>query len=144
MTGLISQCLIAFLVGGAVCTVAQLLIDLTSLTPPRILVLYVTLGVFLGAVGLYEPLYRFAGCGISVPLVGFGGAVARGVREAIHTDGLIGALTGGLGAAAGGTAAALVFGYLVALLFRATPKTLTREKWYISLFKWCAPPQEKR
>ena len=141
---LLSQCLMAFLVGGAVCTAAQMLIDLTRLTPPRILVLYVTLGVFLGAVGLYEPLYHFAGCGISVPLIGFGGAVARGVREAVQTEGLIGALTGGLSAAAGGTAAALVFGYLAALLFRATPKTLTRKKWYISLFKWCAPPQEKR
>ena len=142
MTTLFSQCLMAFLVGGAVCTVAQLLIDLTSLTPPRILVLYVTLGVFLGAVGLYEPLYRFAGCGISVPLVGFGGAVARGVREAIHTEGLIGALTGGL-SAAGGTAAALVFGYLAALFFRATPKTLTREKRRLFLFKGRVKPQEK-
>ncbi len=118
------MCLRAFLVGGLFCGIAQLLIDLTKLTPPRILVLYVVIGVALGALGLYEPLYRFAGCGASVPLIGFGGTVARGVREAVEAEGLLGALTGGLGAAAGGTAAALVFGYLAALLFRATPKTM--------------------
>ena len=114
--------LFAFLVGGLVCLFAQLLIDLTKLTPARILVIYVVLGVFLGAVGLFEPLVDFAGCGITVPLVGFGGNVARGVRESVSETGLIGALTGGLSAASGGTAAALCFGYLVALFCNARPK----------------------
>ena len=114
--------LFAFLVGGLVCLAAQLLIDLTKLTPARILVIYVVLGVFLGAVGLFEPLADFAGCGITVPLVGFGGNVARGVREAVSETGLLGALTGGLSAASGGTAAALCFGYLVALFCNAKPK----------------------
>ena len=114
--------LFAFLFGGTVCLFAQLLIDLTKLTPARILVIYVVLGVFLGAVGLFEPLADFAGCGITVPLVGFGGNVARGVRESVSESGLIGALTGGLSAASGGTAAALCFGYLVALFCNARPK----------------------
>ena len=118
------DCLFAFLVGGALCVIAQLLIDLTRLTPARILVAYVSFGVLLGAVGLYEPLYKFAGCGVSVPLVGFGGTIARGVRAAVHESGLLGALTGGLRAAAGGTAAALVFGYLAALLSKSRPKRL--------------------
>ena len=113
--------LFAFLVGGLVCLAAQLLIDLTKLTPARILVIYVVLGVFLGAVGVYEPLAEFAGCGISVPLIGFGGNVARGVREAVSETGLLGALTGGLSAASGGTAAALCFGYLVAIFCNARP-----------------------
>ena len=111
------DCLWAFLVGGAFCVIAQLLIDLTPLTPARILVCFVTFGVFLGAVGLYEPLVAFAGCGASVPLLGFGGVVAQGVREAVHTQGLLGAFTGGLTAASGGTVAALVFGYIVALFY---------------------------
>lgn len=76
----------AFIVGGGCCVVAQLLLDFTKLTPARILVLYVSLGVFLGALGLYEPIYKFAGAGISVPLIGFGGNVAKGVKEAIHED----------------------------------------------------------
>ena len=114
--------LFAFLVGGLVCLLAQLLIDLTKMTPARILVVYVVLGVFLGAVGLFEPLADFAGCGITVPLVGFGGNVARGVRESVSESGLIGALTGGLSAASGGTAAALCFGYLGALFCNARPK----------------------
>lgn len=114
--------LFAFLVGGLVCLLAQLLIDLTKMTPARILVVYVVLGVFLGAVGLFEPLADFAGCGITVPLIGFGGNVARGVREAVSETGLLGALTGGLSAASGGTAAALCFGYLVALFCHSKPK----------------------
>ena len=112
----------AFLVGGLVCLLAQLLIDLTKLTPARILVIYVVLGVFLGAVGLFEPLKDFAGCGITVPLIGFGGNVARGVRESVSETGLLGALTGGLSAASGGTAAALCFGYLVAIFCSSKPK----------------------
>ena len=114
--------LFAFLVGGLVCLLAQLLIDLTKMTPARVLVVYVVLGVFLGAVGLFEPLADFAGCGITVPLIGFGGNVARGVREAVSETGLLGALTGGLSAASGGTAAALCFGYLVALFCHSKPK----------------------
>ncbi len=114
----------AFLIGGVVCIAAQLLIDLTKLTPARILVIYVSLGVLLGAVGLYEPLLRFAGCGISVPLIGFGGNVAKGVREAIDGTGAIGILTGGLTAAAAGTSAALVFGYLAALFSQGKPKRM--------------------
>ena len=122
MLGAPLEYLFAFLCGGLVCLAAQLLIDLTKLTPARILVIYVVLGVFLGAVGVYEPLAEFAGCGISVPLIGFGGNVARGVREAVSETGLLGALTGGLSAASGGTAAALCFGYLVALFCNAKPK----------------------
>lgn len=116
--------LAVFVVGGLFCVVAQILIDLTALTPARILVIYVVAGVFLGAVGLYEPLKEFAGCGASVPLIGFGGNIAKGVRAAVTEDGLLGALTGGLSAAAGGTAAALCFGYLAALLAKGRPKRL--------------------
>ena len=122
MLGAPLEYLFAFLVGGLVCLLAQLLIDLTKMTPARILVVYVVLGVALGAVGLFEPLADFAGCGITVPLIGFGGNVARGVREAVSETGLLGALTGGLSAASGGTAAALCFGYLVALFCHSKPK----------------------
>lgn len=114
--------LYAFLVGGAFCAIAQLLLDLTALTPARVLVIYVVAGVALGALGLYEPLYRFAGAGASVPLVGFGATVAKGVREALAEDGALGILTGGLRAAAGGTSAALIFGYLSALVFHGKAK----------------------
>lgn len=114
----------AFLVGGGFCVIAQLLIDLTQLTPARILVLYVSFGVLLGAVGLYQPLYDFAGAGVSVPLVGFGGNISRGVKEAIHEYGLLGVFTGPLTAAAAGTTAALVFGYLAAIIFKSKPKKM--------------------
>ena len=116
------DCVKAFAVGGAFCVIAQLLIDLTALTPARILVIYVSAGVALGALGLYEPLRDFAGCGATLPLVGFGGTVALGVRDAVEMDGLIGALSGGLESAAAGTAAALCFGYITALFFRGRPK----------------------
>ena len=112
----------AFLVGGAFCLVAQILIDKTKLTPARILVGYVVAGVLLGAVGVYEPLVKFAGAGASTPLTGFGNLIAKGVRKAVDEKGLLGALTGPLTAAAGGTTAALVFGYLVALVCRGKPK----------------------
>ena len=118
---LLSLC--AFAVGGAVCLLAQILIDLTSLTPARILVLYVVAGVVLGAAGLYDALLSFAGCGISVPLIGFGGAIARGVREAVAREGLLGALSGPLSAASVGTSAALLFGYLTALVRHGTAKS---------------------
>ncbi len=116
------ECLWAFVIGGSLCILAQLLIDLTRLTPARILVTFVVAGVVLGAFGLYEPLYRFAGCGVSLPLLGFGGLLARGVREAVHTDGLLGVLTGGLTATAGGITTAMVLGLLCALIFKSRPK----------------------
>ena len=112
----------AFLIGGAWCVLAQILIDKTKMTPARILVSSVVLGVILGAVGLYQPLVDFAGAGATTPLTGFGFNIAKGVRKAVDEKGLLGALTGGLTAAAGGTAAALCFGYLAAILFRSKPK----------------------
>ena len=112
----------AFLVGGSLCVIAQILIDKTKMTPARILVLYVVAGVFLGAVGVYEPLVKFAGAGASTPLTGFGYLIAKGVREAVEEKGLLGALTGPLTAAAGGTAAALVSGYLVTLVAKGKAK----------------------
>ena len=114
----------AFLVGGLFCVAAQLLIDLTPLTPARILVIFVSSGVLLGALGLYEPLLSCAGCGASVPLVGFGGNIATGVKEAITKEGALGILTGGFTAAAAGCAAALIFGYLTALIFKGKPKRM--------------------
>jgi stage V sporulation protein AE len=112
----------AFLVGGGLCVIAQILIDKTKMTPARILVLYVVAGVFLGAVGVYEPLTKFAGAGASTPLTGFGYLISKGVKEAVEEKGLLGALTGPLTAAAGGTAAALVFGYVVALIAKGKAK----------------------
>ena len=106
----------SFLIGGALCVIAQILLDKTSLSPARILVGYVVAGVLLGAVGLYAPLVRFAGTGATVPLSGFGYLIAKGVRSAVEQKGLIGALTGGLSAAAGGTAAALCFGLIAAVI----------------------------
>lgn len=116
--------LAVFCMGGALCVVAQMLIDYTKLTPARILVIYVVAGVFLGAVGVFEPLKEIFGAGITVPLLGFGGAIARGVREAVTQSGVLGAFTGGFTAAAGGSAAALTFGYLAALLGKSRPKQL--------------------
>ncbi len=112
----------AFTVGGIFCVIAQILIDKTSLTPARILVSYVTAGVILGALGLYKPIADFAGAGATTPLTGFGYLISKGVREAVDKKGLLGALTGGLTAAAGGISAALVFGYLAALIFKGKPK----------------------
>lgn len=112
----------AFLVGGAFCVVAQILIDRTSLTPARILVGYVCTGVLLSALGLYAPLIEFAGEGAAVPLTGFGHLIADGVKKAVTEKGLIGALTGGITAASAGISAALCFGYLAALISRGRPK----------------------
>ena len=112
----------AFVVGGLFCVVAQILLDKTSLSPARILVGYVVAGVFLGAIGVYGALVEFAGAGATTPLTGFGFLISKGVREAVDEQGLLGALTGGLKAAAGGTAAALVFGYIVTLCFSSKPK----------------------
>ena len=113
----------AFAVGGLICVVGQLLMDYTKLTPARILVAFVTLGVGLTAVGLYGPLVRFAGCGATVPLTGFGYTLAMGVREAVQKDGLLGALTGGITGAAGGITAAIAAGLLCALFSRSGAKS---------------------
>lgn len=111
-----------FLFGGLLCAIGQVLVDLTKLTPARILTGYVTAGVILQALGLYQPLVDWAGAGATVPLTGFGYLLAKGVKQAVAEQGLSGALTGGLGAAAGGIAAAVVFGLLAALLFRPKEK----------------------
>ena len=113
----------AFVVGGILCVIGQILIDKTMLTPARILVSYVVAGVFLGAVGLYKPLVDFAGAGATVPLTGFGYNLAKGVKEAIRQDGFIGIFTGGLKSAAGGITAAVIFGVIVSLIFRPKDKT---------------------
>ena len=113
-----SQFVWAFVIGGLLCVVAQILIDKTRLTPARILVSYVVAGVVLGAIGVYKPLIDLAGAGATVPLTGFGYLISDGVRDAVDKQGLIGAFTGGLTAAAGGITAALVFGYLAAVMFK--------------------------
>ena len=113
----------AFLVGGLLCLVGQILIDRTKLTPARILVGYVVAGVILGAVGFYKPLSEFAGAGASVPLTGFGNTLAKGVREAIDQDGFLGIFTGGLKATAGGITVAIFSGLTVSLLFKAKDKS---------------------
>ena len=113
----------AFLVGGAFCAIGQLLIDLTAMTPARILVTYVVSGVVLGALGIYEPIVDFAGAGATVPLTGFGYNLAKGVRKAVTEDGLIGSLTGGLEACAGGITAAVVFALIAAVVFGRGDKT---------------------
>ena len=112
----------AFLVGGVFCVIAQILIDRTKLTPARILVTYVVVGVVLGGMGIYQPLVEFAGAGATVPLTGFGYLISKGIREAVDQEGLLGSLTGGLRASAGGIAAALVFGYLACLISKGKPK----------------------
>lgn len=112
----------AFLIGGAICVVGQLLLSLTKMTPARILVLFVTLGVVLGAVGLYQPLVELAGAGATIPLTGFGYSLAKGAMEAVAEQGLIGAFTGGVMATAGGITAAIVFGYLAAVIFNPKMK----------------------
>ena len=112
----------AFTVGGILCLIGQLLIDKTKLTPARILVSYVVIGVILGGIGLYEPLVEFAGAGATVPLTGFGNTLAKGVREAIHQTGFPGIFTGGLKATAGGIAAAIFAGLLVSLIFKDKDK----------------------
>ena len=112
----------AFLIGGALCLIGQLLIDKTGLTPARILVCYVVAGVILGGVGLYGPFAEFAGAGASVPLTGFGNLLAKGVKEAVDEQGFLGIFTGGLKATAGGITAAFAAGLLASLLFRAKDK----------------------
>ena len=119
---LIEELLRAFFVGGLICAVGQLLIDYTPLTPARILVSFVVLGVVLGGIGIYQPLLDFAGAGASVPLTGFGALLAKGVRDAMAEQGAIGILTGGLTASAGGITTAITAALLVALLCRSRDK----------------------
>lgn len=112
----------AFLCGGILCLIGQILIDKTKLTPARILVSYVVAGVVLGAAGLYQPIADWGGAGASVPLTGFGFTLAKGVKKAVAEKGLLGALTGGLTATAGGVAAAVFLGLLVAFVCKPKPK----------------------
>lgn len=113
----------AFAVGGIFCLIGQILIDTTKLTPARILVTYVVAGVVLSALGLYKPIVDFAGCGATVPLTGFGHLLATGVKEAVLSNGILGILTGGLMVTAGGISAAIVFGYIMALLGKPKDKS---------------------
>jgi len=113
----------AFLVGGLLCLIGQILIDKTKLTPARILVSYVVIGVLLGAIGVYEPLVEFAGAGATVPLTGLGYNLAKGVKEAVSEDGFLGVLTGGLKATAGGITAAITAGLLMSLFFKPKDKS---------------------
>lgn len=116
------SCLWAFVIGGAICVVGQLLIDCTKLTPARILVSFVVLGVVLTAIGVYEPLVEFAGAGATVPLTGFGYSLAKGVKAAVTEHGIIGVLMGGLEATAAGISASVLFGFIAALLVRPDDK----------------------
>ncbi len=120
---MLTDCLKAFFCGGALCAAGQILIDRTKLTPSRILTGYVVAGVLLGALGIYEPFADWGGAGAAVPLTGFGYNIARGVREAVASHGLMGILSGGLTAAAAGLTAAVFFGFLAALLCRPREKS---------------------
>lgn len=111
-----------FLTGGILCTIGQILIDKTKITPARILTLFVTLGVILGFLGIYEPIYEFGKCGASVPISGFGYSLYKGTVKAIAEQGFIGIFTGGVSATAGGIAAAIVFGFLASLFAKPTIK----------------------
>lgn len=113
----------AFLFGGFLCAIGQILIDKTKLTPARILVMYVVGGVILGAIGIYQPLVDWAGAGASVPLTGFGNLLAQGVKKAVDQKGALGILTGGLTASAGGITAAIIFALLAALIFKPKDKS---------------------
>ena len=112
----------AFVVGGLICVIGQILIDKTKLTPARILVLFVTLGVALTAVGLYEPLVNFAGAGATVPLTGFGNVLWKGMKKAIDEQGFLGLFTGGFTSCAVGVSAALIFGFIASLIFEPRMK----------------------
>ncbi|MCC5911620.1 MAG: stage V sporulation protein AE [Clostridiaceae bacterium] len=112
----------AFIVGGIICVIGQLLMDGTRLTSPYVLIIFVTSGVILTAVGLYEPLVNFAGAGATIPLPGFGYSLAKGAFKGVNEQGLLGAFTGGVKATSGGITAAIVFGYLMAILFNAKTK----------------------
>ena len=113
----------AFVIGGALCAIGQILIDKTRLTPARILVAYVIAGIILTALGIYEPFAKWAGSGATVPIIGFGYLLAKGTRLAVSTNGLLGAFTGGVKAAAAGIASSVFFGYLVAVIFKPGDKS---------------------
>ena len=113
----------AFLVGGALCSIGQILIDKTKMTPARILVIYVLSGTLLTAVGVYQPVVDWAGAGATVPLTGFGYLLAKGVEEAVSADGLLGVFKGGVTAAAAGISASVFFGYLIAVIFKSDDKS---------------------
>lgn len=113
----------AFLIGGLLCLIGQILIDKTKLTPARVLVSYVVIGVVAGAVGIYQPFLEFAGAGASVPLTGFGSLLAKGVKDAVEEKGFLGIFLGGLKASAGGITAAIIAGLLASLLFKAKDKS---------------------
>lgn len=113
----------AFVVGGLFCLIGQVLIDKTKLTPARILVSFVVIGVFLGSIGVYQPIVDFAGAGATVPLTGFGNTLAKGVKEAVDKDGFLGIFTGGLTASSGGITAAITAGLLASLIFKAKDKS---------------------
>ena len=119
---MLKEIFLAFLTGGCLCAVGQLLIDYTKLTPARILVAYVVAGVILGGIGVYQPLIELTGAGATVPLTGFGALLARGVRKAVDDAGWIGIFSGGISAAASGLTAAIVFGVIVSLIFRPGSK----------------------
>ena len=112
----------AFIVGGLICVLGQILIDKTKLTPARILVAFVTMGVVLTAIGIYEPLVEFAGAGATVPLTGFGYTMAKGVLKAVREDGVLGIISGGVASASAGIAAAVFFGYIAALVSKPSDK----------------------
>ena len=116
--------ILAFIGGGILCVIAQLLIDLTNLTPARILVLYVSLGVLLYAVGVFDPMKEIFGAGVTLPLIGFGANIAKGVREAVDKEGIFGALTGGLTSSAAGITVALLSGLLASLFFNTKSKRM--------------------
>ena len=113
----------AFVIGGLFCLVGQILIDKTKLTPARILVSYVVVGVILGGIGVYQPIVEFCGAGATVPLTGFGNTLAKGVKDAVDSKGFLGILIGGLKACAGGITAAIIAGVLAAILFKAKDKS---------------------
>ena len=121
---MLTKALLAFIMGGAICAVAQILIDKTKLTPAKILVSFVVFGVFIGALGIYEPLFKIFGCGISVPLIGFGGAIAKGVREAVLENGFIGALSGPFSAMGAGAVLSLIMGLLSSFFVRGKSKKM--------------------
>lgn len=113
----------AFVVGGLICVIGQILIDKTKLTPGRILVAFVMAGAFAQLIGIYEPIVKFAGCGATVPLSGFGYNLCKGAKEAVEQSGVLGIFTGGLTAGAGGICAAIVFGFLASIIFKPKSKT---------------------
>ena len=120
----LTELLLAFLAGGIISVIAQLLIDLTKMTPARILVLLVSFGVLLFATGLYEPLFDIFGAGVSVPLIGFGANIGKGIKDAVTESGLLGALSGGLSASAAGICAALFLGFSASVFFKSKSKRM--------------------